>query len=866
MAKASITTSAVSDSPSVKTVPASAGTTSDSNSSSSGSNGSSAPPLGPRRFRGDVPAFNPSQPHAYTQQMDQYLSQNSRLQSYFVPAQQQYMFQPQMMAYYPQMMGYPDYSPFQQFPYYQFHNQGYVNHMAGSPNIFYQSNSASSMNNSRKRYNKDFYHHGHSNPDQNSSEHMPNHPASLPTGVRNNDLRHSEPKTADPKYLEKPSMLAEEGMTNKSKSEDVAQTKAELALPKSEQNNELDEKKLTDPKMQDHRESVEAEIDEEKMANNLKDFASVPLLFETSLKDFLTEHKLACAFNRKLLAAKSTSFDLFLDKNEFEINKQGLEYIVNHNTNEEYYKRIHPGNKSQKQLSIETSEKNFPPKIKAPLAWLAVLQANTVKSKKIDGISGVNGLVCTSTSSTETPVKDDAPVESSDSPQSLGVLMMQYLFDPMFKYDDCDIYAQKPRGLTNSGNICYMNVVLQCLIFSEPFTSLFHLVQSKSIANTTCSPTPLIDATIDFFKDYLTIPSSKKSGGSFNSNGIVVGKPLSPENFYQKLIENPKFQHLSWGQQEDAEEFLSYFLDGIHEEFVKVEASVPMEQMERLAEVFAKNSDPVRSAPLKAAVMKAARLFRSSSTKHIEESEVVSELDANDWAEVGSGRRVCKKRVVEVEPSPITKLFEGRFRSVLSVPKSKEQQSITLDPFRCILLDLSLEDIRKVEDALWKFNEVEKLPFKVDAGKEVVARKQTFIDELPEVLVLHMKRFSYQNDIAIKTTTSYESNGRVLETSSYGTIEKVMKNILYGLSLTVPPESLSAPLRRDNLNQYSLTAVIYHHGRKAEGGHYTCDVMRSNKNWLRIDDTAVKAIDAESVLDMSDRDKSAYILMYQRKK
>ncbi|RKP28437.1 cysteine proteinase, partial [Metschnikowia bicuspidata] len=432
-----------------------------------------------------------------------------------------------------------------------------------------------------------------------------------------------------------------------------------------------------------------------------------------------------------------------------------------------------------------------------------------------------------------------------DAPQSLGLLMMTYLFDPTFKFDE-DILAVKPRGLTNSGNICYMNVVLQCLIFCEPFARLFHLVESKSIASIgTDSPTSLIDATVNFLKDYMTILPSYKLGGSFNSDGIVVGKPLSPEPFYQKLIENPKFRHLSWGLQEDAEEFLGYLLDGLHEEFVKVEVTVPQEQMERLAEKFSQKAPAGRSAALKTSVLQAARLVRTKTTEHVEESEVVNESDSNDWSEIGSGRHVCKRRVV-VEPSPITRLFGGRFRSVLTVPKSKEQQSITLDPFRCILLDISLSNIETIEDALWKFNETEMLLYKVEAGNEVVAKKQTFIDELPEILILHLKRFSYQNE------------------RPFGSIEKVTKNVLYGLKLAVPPESLSTTLRREHRNNYQLTAVIYHHGRNAEGGHYTCDVFRPGRKWLRIDDTAVEAVDAECVLDMSERDKSAYILMYQR--
>lgn len=782
--------------------------------------------------------------------------------------------------------------------------------MGASPSNFYAAPSSSSSlgSNNRRRYTKDPYHDYHST-ETLSSDRVSTPTESLhSTGKHDEHLRHD-----DNKYIESNTKSRQDPLSPLNKNARLDQKCQNLEENEKEQKEQNFQKEQNgevekNENLNGHNVFGESEKNGSAQVNSTSDVdvkesahsdlektgyaqaeskasqkVSLPLLFQLSMDEFLADHELSAAFNRKLVATKKTNFDKFLASGteNYAINANGLEYVKNHKTGSQYYKRINLSNNNDKiETTCNDNNENTPipssttpaaslvgSSSAAPLAWSAVLQATGVKPKKQGPDATGNGSSTNNTSTTKIPINTNASIEPMDVPQTLGLLMMQYLFDPTFKHERCDIVSQKPRGLTNSGNICYMNVVLQCLIFCEPFTSLFHLAETKSIGNIGAdSPTPLIDATIHFFKDYTTIPLLKNPGSSFNSEGIVVGKPLSPETFYQKLIENPKFQHLSWGQQEDAEEFLGYFLDGLHEEFVKVEASIPVEQMERISDLFSRKSDLVLAAALKASILKAARLVRSSGSEHIEESEVVNDVEStNDWAEVGSGRRVCKKRVVEVEPSPITRMFGGRFRSVLTVPKSKEQQSITLDPFRCILLDITLEDVQKVEDALWKFNEIEKLPYKVDVGKEVVARKQTFIDELPEVLILHLKRFSYQNESFNQFGSGVDNNGLVPELRGYGTIEKVMKNILYGLDLVVPPESLSAPLRNENQNKYSLTAVIYHHGRNAEGGHYTCDVKRPGKRWLRIDDTAVEAIDADDVLDMSERDKSAYIMMYQRK-
>ena len=40
---------------------------------------------------------------------------------------------------------------------------------------------------------------------------------------------------------------------------------------------------------------------------------------------------------------------------------------------------------------------------------------------------------------------------------------------------------------------------------------------------------------------------------------------------------------------------------------------------------------------------------------------------------------------------------------------------------------------------------------------------------------------------------------------------------------------------------------MYHHGRTAAGGHYTCDVLRQNSEWLNIDDTNIRVISEADV-------------------
>ncbi|EGV62611.1 cysteine proteinase [Yamadazyma tenuis ATCC 10573] len=312
-----------------------------------------------------------------------------------------------------------------------------------------------------------------------------------------------------------------------------------------------------------------------------------------------------------------------------------------------------------------------------------------------------------------------------------------------------------------------------------------------------------------------------------------------------KLSGHRKFQHLKWGQQEDAEEFLGYLLDGLHEELVHSIREVNNEQISLLLETVADNETKLQ---IKNAI-KIIKKLNNSSNGGNDNDNSNDDDDNEGWNEIGGGhKKVSSKRTVEIEPSPIKTIFGGQFRSVLQIPNKKDQ-SITLDPFQCIQLDIKADQINNIEDAFKQLNEPEQIPFKLNDNKEVLAKKQTFIDSLPDVLVIHLKRFSFEN-------------------VNNGNIEKLRKKIEYTHKLSIPLE-LFSNWRKSVNRDYKLTGVVYHHGIIAEGGHYTCDVLRpmtvsDSSRWIRIDDTSINNIDEDDVLSNDDDTKNAYLLFYQK--
>lgn len=213
---------------------------------------------------------------------------------------------------------------------------------------------------------------------------------------------------------------------------------------------------------------------------------------------------------------------------------------------------------------------------------------------------------------------------------------------------------------------------------------------------------------------------------------------------------------------------------------------------------------------------------------------VMSPNSADGWHEVGPKQKAAVTRTAgQVEgPSPITKLFGGHLRSELRVPGQKD--SVTFEPYKPLQLDIGAQHVNNIVDALKSITHTEVLQGEFD-GQSKTAKKQVFIDSLPPVLVLHLKRFQYENNLT-------------------GT-QKIWKKVGYPLELEIPKEVFPPAKRggfavKGGLPKYRLISVVYHHGKSAAGGHYTVDVLRQDgREWIRMDDTVIRRIRPDDVAE-----------------
>ncbi|XP_059147856.1 ubiquitin carboxyl-terminal hydrolase 15-like [Physella acuta] len=186
---------------------------------------------------------------------------------------------------------------------------------------------------------------------------------------------------------------------------------------------------------------------------------------------------------------------------------------------------------------------------------------------------------------------------------------------------------------------------------------------------------------------------------------------------------------------------------------------------------------------------------------------------AVDWSNEAKDRFFDEKAAEEFEDHDSMKARPGQKKTVIQLDDClklfmKEEQLSDKDPWYC-------PDCEQHKQATKKFD----------------------LWSLPDILIIHLKRFSYNKYWREKIDVLVEFPTHDLDLRKY----------------IINEES-------NECDVYDLIAVTNHYGGLG-GGHYTAYAMnKDDGSWYYFDDSSVTASSAESVVT-----KAAYVLVYQRK-
>ncbi|KAG0028135.1 ubiquitin-specific protease doa4 [Podila clonocystis] len=349
-------------------------------------------------------------------------------------------------------------------------------------------------------------------------------------------------------------------------------------------------------------------------------------------------------------------------------------------------------------------------------------------------------------------------------------------------------------GLTNLGNTCFMNSVIQCLIATPPLSRFFldgSFKRHINMRNVLGTQGRLAEAFSDLIR-------SMWSGQS-----LVV----SPTSFRYAIAGfAPQFKGT---EQHDSQEFLSFLLDGLHEDLKREPRPPPPGDNE------GSEADEARM-------------------------EKLPEYEASE---------IAWQRYLRRDDSIVVSLFQGQFKNRLCCSKCGKT-STTYNAFMYLALPIKAKvpgrQPQTLASCLNNFVEPETMEGDnawncPNCKKPRKATKHLTISRVPDVLLIQLKRFSSDGPFKNK-------------------IKAMVQYPIHDLDLTkyLPKRAGSAP---PEPAIYDLYAVSNHSG-EVSSGHYTACVRgEAPGSWTNFDDTRVSPCDKSVAVS-----EHGYTLFYVRKK
>nr|GEW47606.1 ubiquitin carboxyl-terminal hydrolase 4 [Tanacetum cinerariifolium] len=338
-------------------------------------------------------------------------------------------------------------------------------------------------------------------------------------------------------------------------------------------------------------------------------------------------------------------------------------------------------------------------------------------------------------------------------------------------------------GLENFGNTCYCNSVLQALYFCVPFREQL-LEYYANVKNPGDVEENLLTCLAELF---MQISTQKKKTGV-----------IAPKRFVQKVKkENELFRGY---MHQDAHEFLNFLLN-------------------ELVEILEKEYNATKGSK--------------------EHSSPLEKIANGIHGPLANG----------VRKEPVVTWVHKNFQGILTnETKCLRCETVTARDETFLDLSLDIEQNSSITSCLKNFSSTETLnaedKFFCDKCCSLQeAQKRMKIKKPPHILVIHLKRFKYMEQL--------------------GRYKKLSYRVVFPLELKLTNTMEDADC------EYSLFAVVVHVGSGPNHGHYV-SLVKSHNHWLFFDDENVEMIDESAVQtafgsaqEYASNTDHGYILFYE---
>ncbi|XP_014857419.1 PREDICTED: ubiquitin carboxyl-terminal hydrolase 3 [Poecilia mexicana] len=360
---------------------------------------------------------------------------------------------------------------------------------------------------------------------------------------------------------------------------------------------------------------------------------------------------------------------------------------------------------------------------------------------------------------------------------------------------DNDGVAVGATGLRNLGNTCFMNAILQSLSNIEQFSCYFKELPAVALRSGKTAGRRMYHTRSQGNNSVSLVEEFRKTLCSLWQGSQTAFSPDSLFYAIWKIM--PSFRGY---QQQDAHEFMRYLLDHLHRElqYSRNGASYPVSPQ-----------DGVR----------------------------LSTTDS----------KCCINGTSSVVTSVFGGILQNEVNCLICGTESRK-----FDPFLDLSLDIPSQFRQKrskdqdpgpictLRDCLRSFTDLEELDetelyYCHKCKKRQKSTKKFWIQKLPKVLCLHLKRFHWTAFLRNKVDTYVEFPLKGLD----------MRGFLLEPENTLPGSCL-----------YDLAAVVVHHGSGVGSGHYTAYGSHEG-HWYHFNDSTVTLTNEDTV-----KKAKAYILFY----